>query len=93
MNKTEAQQLLHAAFNDPSRENCCAAFSAVKQAMGMTDLEIAIELQISRPTVGRWERGEAMMHPVGRPHLLNWFQGKLNDSPCAAHHLCEQDRR
>lgn len=79
MNKTMTQQLLHAAFNDPSRENCCAAFAAVKQAAGLTDLEIAIDMQLSRPTVGRYERGEAMIHPVGRPALLNYLQRKLNE--------------
>lgn len=54
----------------PLRACFCAAFSASQQALNLSDLDLAKMFEISRPTVGRWARDEACVHPVGRKPIL-----------------------
>lgn len=54
----------------PLRENFCVAFRTAQDALNLSDLDLAKMFEISRPTVGRWARGEACVHPVGRKPIL-----------------------
>jgi predicted DNA-binding transcriptional regulator AlpA len=65
------------AIASPSRENFCFTFALVLQHLQLTDLEVAQALEISRPTVGRWVRGEAAPHPVVFVPILNWLRKKI----------------
>lgn len=57
-------------MNDVARQQFCEAFAFAKQELKMSDREMAKLLQVSLPTVGRWARGEAAPHPIGRPVIL-----------------------
>ena len=41
-------------------------FSDVVNALEMPDEELATLFKVSRPTIGRWKRGEAAPHALGR---------------------------
>ena len=41
-------------------------FEKAMQILELEDLELARRLQVSRPTIGRWTRGESAPHPLGR---------------------------
>lgn len=64
------QAQLQQAASVGSREAFCLAFARAQKLLEMDDVEIAGVFQISRPTVGRWARGEAAPHPVGRTPIL-----------------------
>lgn len=74
-----AYHLLLAGLRDDSRENFRAAFAASVEVLGLSDLDIARVLQISRPTVGRWTRGEAAPHPVGRKPILEYLLKRVQN--------------
>jgi len=43
------------------------------------DDELADRLGVSRPTIGRWERGETAPHPIGRPGVLRVLANMANE--------------
>jgi hypothetical protein len=53
-------------------KRCC-------ELLNLSDVEIAKTLQISRPTVGRWRRGEATPHDVGKVPVLKFMWNKLDE--------------
>lgn len=65
---------------DISRTEFCQAFSQAQQALGYSDLTLAKMLQVSLPTVGRWARGEAAPHPIGRKPVLEALARHLERS-------------
>lgn len=71
-------QLLDAIEN-PSRTGFCLAFAECQDVLGLTDLELAKTFQISKPTVGRWYRGESAPHSVGFALILNALLRRVND--------------
>lgn len=56
-----------------SREDFCRLFARAQRVLELEDNDLAIALQISRPTVGRWARAEAAPHPVGRKPVLEYL--------------------
>lgn len=45
-------------------------FSDVVNALEIPDEELAALFKVSRPTIGRWKRGDAAPHPLGRPPVF-----------------------
>jgi predicted DNA-binding protein (UPF0251 family) len=62
---------------DAERQKFCAEFTRLMDALGWDDWQMAKFMQISRPTVGRYRRGEAAMHPIGRPIVLQALEKAL----------------
>jgi hypothetical protein len=56
-----------------SREEFGKLFGKAQRVLELDDFAIARALQISRPTVGRWVRGESAPHPLGRRPALPWL--------------------
>jgi predicted XRE-type DNA-binding protein len=54
------------AFSEHTENQFCEAFAVSIAALQMTDNQVAQLFQISRPTVGRWARGDTAPHPIGR---------------------------
>lgn len=48
-------------------------FKKAQRVLELDDAEVARALQISRPTVGRWARGESAPHALGRKPTLTWL--------------------
>ncbi len=48
-------------------------FHKAQRVLELDDTEVARALQISRPTVGRWARGESAPHALGRKPALMWL--------------------
>ena len=56
-----------------TREQFCSAFENALQVLqgdDISDVYVDRYLQVSRPTIGRWARGEAAPHPIGRKPIL-----------------------
>jgi transcriptional regulator with XRE-family HTH domain len=54
----------------------------IKQAQDVLeteDDELADRLGVSRPTIGRWERGETAPHPIGRPGVLRVLENLADE--------------
>jgi len=51
---------------DDDREAFVHIFRDAKSILELTDLELAKDLKVARPTIGRWERGEAVPHRLAR---------------------------
>lgn len=64
------QKELRQAGVDGSRDTFSRAFANAMHVLELNDLDVAQAFQISRPTVGRWIRGEAAPHAVGRKPIL-----------------------
>lgn len=45
-------------------------FNKAQGVLELTDEEVADRLSVSRPTVGRWSRGETAPHPIARPGIF-----------------------
>jgi hypothetical protein len=56
-----------------SREDFAKLFAKAQRILELDDYAVARALQISRPTVGRWTRGESAPHPLGRRPALMWL--------------------
>lgn len=67
------------AMIDGSREAFCNVWAEARQILELSDLELAKIFQISLPTVGRWARGEAAPHPVGRNPILGAIMKRSNE--------------
>lgn len=63
----------------PNREEFCEVFDLTQRTLGLSDLDIARTFQISRPTVGRWIRGETAPHPVGRKPILEYLLKRVQE--------------
>lgn len=59
-------------------EDFCAAFAEGQKELNLSDRELAKIFQISLPTVGRWVRGEAARHQIGRGPTLAALLRRLN---------------
>src|SRR4051794_502083 len=64
-------ELKHA--DDLSREAFSKLFAKAQKVLELDDVAVARALQISRPTVGRWVRGESAPHLLGRKPALQWL--------------------
>lgn len=56
-----------------TRKEFCTAFGKALEALegdDISDVYVARYLQVSKPTIGRWARGEAAPHPIGRKPIL-----------------------
>jgi hypothetical protein len=62
---------LKGAPNDGSRAEFAAVFDKARRTLEASDLELSILFQVSRPTIGRWARGEAAPHRLGRRPLFD----------------------
>lgn len=51
---------------DDDRDAFVSVFKDAKAVLELGDLELANDLRVSRPTIGRWERGESAPHPLAR---------------------------
>jgi len=67
----QLQAVLRGAAAGGTRQEFCSAFARAQHVLELDDLDLARAFQISRPTVGRWTRGEAAPHPVGRKPILD----------------------
>jgi DNA-binding transcriptional regulator YiaG len=69
-------ELIQALLNYPAKSDRLDRTwfaGLIKQAQDVLeaeDDELADRLGVSRPTIGRWERGETAPHPIGRPGVL-----------------------
>jgi DNA-binding transcriptional regulator YiaG len=55
---------------DAARAEFSRLFNRAQLVLETDDLELARLLRVSRPTVGRWTRGESAPHPIGRKSVL-----------------------
>jgi hypothetical protein len=56
---------------DASREDFARLFARAQSVLELDDLALAKMLRVSRPTVGRWARGETAPHPIGRTPVFH----------------------
>ena len=61
------------AGGERSREEFGALFARAQRVLELDDVEVARALHLSRPTVGRWARGESAPHALGRKPALAWL--------------------
>ncbi|MDP2345304.1 MAG: hypothetical protein Q8O67_30450 [Deltaproteobacteria bacterium] len=61
------------APGERTREQFSALFAKAQRVFELDDIEVARALHISRPTVGRWARGESAPHTLGRKPALLWL--------------------
>ena len=60
------------AFHEESpRPEFTTLFGEAAMALELTDAQLARKFRISRPTVGRWIRGESAPHSLGRKSVFN----------------------
>jgi len=45
-------------------------FDRAQSVLEVDDTELARALKVSRPTIGRWARGDSAPHPIGRRPVL-----------------------
>jgi len=45
-------------------------FDHAQSVLEIDDIELARTLRVSRPTIGRWARGDSAPHPLGRRPVL-----------------------
>lgn len=45
-------------------------FDCAQSVLEVDDIELARTLRVSRPTIGRWARGDSAPHPIGRGPVL-----------------------
>lgn len=64
---------------DAKRAHFCAEFSRMVDALELSDLEVSKIFEISRPTVGRWKRGEAAPHWIGQPLILQALEKRMEE--------------
>jgi hypothetical protein len=49
-------------------------FALATEILKRTDAELAKDLSVVRPTIGRWVRGESRPHPLGRKSVFRVLQ-------------------
>lgn len=55
---------------EADRSEFSRLFDYAQLVLEIDDLELARILRVSRPTIGRWTRGESAPHPIGRRSVL-----------------------
>jgi transcriptional regulator with XRE-family HTH domain len=72
--RVTALQKLAAALRslpfEAERSDFSRLFAHAQLVLEVDDLELARTLRVSRPTVGRWTRGDSAPHPIGRQPVL-----------------------
>jgi hypothetical protein len=71
--REESLQKLIGLLKAPGNTQFQVLFKHAQDTIELKDVIIADGLKISRPTVGRWARGESSPHPLGRPSIYNWL--------------------
>jgi hypothetical protein len=82
------RNLIHALQSYPARsdrredrERFAELLESAQIVLEVEDEELADRLGVSRPTIGRWVRGETAPHPIGRPGVLlelaDWASERL----------------
>lgn len=61
------------------RNSFCSQFASAQKQLNLSDRDLAKIFQISLPTVGRWARGEAAPHPIGREPVLRALRFRGTD--------------
>jgi hypothetical protein len=56
---------------DGSREGFGALFDKAQRTLEVSDLELSLLFEVSRPTISRWSRGEAAPHRLGKRPLFD----------------------
>ena len=51
---------------EADRSEFSRLFERAQLVLELEDVELAGMLRVSRPTIGRWTRGETAPHPIGR---------------------------
>ena len=54
-------------------------FALATEILKRSDAELAEELSVVRPTIGRWARGESRPHPLGRKSVFRVLQKLAED--------------
>jgi DNA-binding transcriptional regulator YiaG len=62
---------LKEATSDSPRAQFAELFAKAQRVLELDDAELARAFKISRPTVGRWARGESAPHPLGRKPVFD----------------------
>jgi hypothetical protein len=65
--------LLKDFSNDAPREEFTRVFALSQKVLELDDSALARMFRVSRPTVGRWARGESAPHPIGRRPVFDSF--------------------
>jgi hypothetical protein len=55
---------------DAKRAEFSRLFDHAQTVLEIDDTELARMLRVSRPTIGRWARGDSAPHPIGRGPVL-----------------------
>jgi hypothetical protein len=53
-------------------------FQYAQSLLELDDRELSAELQVSRPTIGRWARGESAPHPLGQRAVMQTLSDLAN---------------
>jgi hypothetical protein len=73
---------------EAERSDFSDLFDRAQKLLELDDSELAGILRVSRPTVGRWARGDSAPHPIAREAVLKTFvglaDGKLKHHPHSA---------
>jgi hypothetical protein len=56
--------------SDAERAEFARLFDRARSILEIDDTELAGMLKVSRPTIGRWARGDSAPHPLGRGSVL-----------------------
>lgn len=68
----EALMEMLASFDPESpRVEFTRRFREAAAVLELTHIDLARKFKISRPTAGRWERGESAPHPLGRKAVFD----------------------
>lgn len=58
---------------EAERSVFAALFNRAQKLLELDDTDLARILRVSRPTVGRWARGDSAPHPIARDAVLKTF--------------------
>jgi hypothetical protein len=62
--------LLRGFREDATRKDFSNLFSRAQLVLELDDPALAQMFRVSRPTIGRWARGDSAPHPIGRKAVL-----------------------
>ena len=58
---------------EAERSDFCGLFNQAQKVLELDDSDLAGILRVSRPTIGRWARGDSAPHPIARDAVLKTF--------------------
>jgi len=61
------------------RASFAKLIESAQLVLEIDDRELARRLGVSRPTIGRWARGETAPHPIGRQGVLRELKDVANE--------------